>query len=126
MMKRKRFAAIMAASILGVSSCASASNSDGAKKSAAAQVVKISAKRFEYNPREITLKKGTPVTLQLTTEDRLHGFSIPAMNVRSDIPPGKVTEVKLTPQKAGQFDFFCDIFCGSGHEGMNGKITVTD
>jgi cytochrome c oxidase subunit 2 len=90
------------------------------------QVIKITAKRFEYNPHEITLKKGVPTTLQLTTEDRSHGFSIPAMNLRADIMPGKITELKVTPQKNGEFDFFCDIFCGSGHEGMNGKITVTD
>ena len=125
MMNRKRFAAIMAASILGVSSCASASSGDGAK-SATAQVVKISARRFEYTPHEITLKKGVPVILQLTTEDRSHGFNIPAMNLRADIMPGKISELKLTPEKSGDFDFFCDIFCGSGHEGMSGKITVKD
>jgi cytochrome c oxidase subunit 2 len=89
-------------------------------------IVKISAKRFEYTPHDIVLKKGVPVVLQLTSEDRTHGFSIPSMKVRSDITPGKVTEVKVTPDKTGEFDFFCDIFCGSGHEGMNGKITVTE
>src|SRR5262249_57813458 len=77
----------------------------------APQVIKISAKRFEYNPHEIVLKKGVPTVLQLTTEDRRHGFSIPAMNLRADIVPGNVTELKVTPEKAGDFDFFCDIFC---------------
>ena len=97
-----------------------ASDREGAK------VIKISAKRFEYTPQQITLKKGVPAVFQLTSEDRTHGFNIPAMNLRADIAPGKVTELKVTPQKAGEFDFFCDIFCGSGHEGMNGKITVTE
>lgn len=97
-----------------------ASDADGGK------VIKISAKRFEYSPHEITLKKGVPVTLQLTTEDRAHGFSIPSMNVRADILPGKVAEVKINPAQTGVFDFMCDIFCGSGHEGMSGKITVVE
>jgi cytochrome c oxidase subunit 2 len=92
----------------------------------AVKIVKISARRFEYSPQDIALKKGVPVVLQLTTEDRSHGFYVPSMNLQAVITPGKVTELKVTPQKAGKFDFFCDIFCGSGHEGMNGKITVEE
>jgi cytochrome c oxidase subunit 2 len=30
----------------------------------------------------------------------------------------------FTPRKAGQFAFSCDVFCGSGHEGMDGVIVV--
>jgi len=112
-------ALILVASVLSMT-CLGASSDDGAK------IIKISAKRFAYSPQEITLKKGAPVVLQLTTEDRTHGFSIPSMNLRADIVPGKVTELKVTPEKPGEFDFYCDVFCGSGHEGMNGKITVTD
>jgi cytochrome c oxidase subunit II len=119
MITRTKIAVMIVASVLGIT-CSGASGDQGA------QVIKISAKRFEYSPQEITLKKGTPVILQLTTEDRSHGFNIPSMNLRADIMPGKVTELKVTPQKAGEFDFFCDIFCGSGHEGMNGKIKVTE
>jgi cytochrome c oxidase subunit 2 len=48
------------------------------------------------------------------------------MNLRTDIDPGKVTELQVNPTKAGKYDFYCDIFCGSGHEGMSGKLTVTD
>jgi cytochrome c oxidase subunit II len=91
-----------------------------------AKVIKISAKRFAFTPSEITIKKGTPVRLELTTEDRKHGFNIEGMNVRADIEPGKVSELVINPQKTGQYDFYCDIFCGSGHESMTGKITVTD
>ncbi|HEY9714639.1 MAG TPA: cupredoxin domain-containing protein [Chroococcales cyanobacterium] len=86
----------------------------------------ITARRFEFSPREITVKKGKPVVLRLKSEDRLHGFNVPALNLRADIQPGKVSELKLTPSKAGELDFFCDVFCGAGHEGMNGKITVTE
>jgi cytochrome c oxidase subunit 2 len=120
MIMRTRIAitAIMAFSVCSMT-CSSAFSDD-------AKVVKISAKRFEFSPKNITLKKGVPVILSLTSEDRSHGFSIPAMNVRADIAPGKVTELKVTPQKAGELDFYCDVFCGNGHEDMNGKITVTD
>ena len=32
---------------------------------------------------------------------------------------------EATPDKAGTFIFLCDVFCGDGHEGMNGTLVVT-
>ena len=79
------------------------------------QVIKITAKKFAYNPAEITLKKGVPVVLEFTSLDRLHGFKCPALGIRTDIKPGQVAKVPVTPQKVGNFEFHCDNFCGSGH-----------
>jgi cytochrome c oxidase subunit II len=90
------------------------------------QVIKITAKRFEYNPKEITLKKGVPVVLEFTSLDRLHGFKCAALGVRADIQPGQVTRVNLNPQKVGDFEFHCDNFCGSGHGNMAGIIHVVE
>jgi cytochrome c oxidase subunit II len=92
----------------------------------AGQVIKITAKRYEYNPSTITVKKGAPVVLEFTSLDRLHGFNCPALGIRTDIAPGKVTTLRFIPQKTGTFPFHCDIFCGSGHEGMTGTIVVTE
>jgi cytochrome c oxidase subunit 2 len=88
------------------------------------KVVKIVAKRFEYTPRAVTLKKGEPVILELTTLDVVMGFNLPDFNLRADIIPDKVTRVAFVPDKTGTFTFVCDIFCGSGHEEMQGTITV--
>jgi cytochrome c oxidase subunit 2 len=90
------------------------------------QVIQITAKRFEYSPKEITVKKGVPVVLQFTSLDRLHGFNCPGLGIRMDIRPGKVNTLRFTPDKAGTFPFHCDNFCGTGHEGMKGTITVTE
>ncbi len=90
------------------------------------QVIKITAKRFEYAPKEISVKKGVPVVLEFTSLDRLHGFNCPGLKIRTDIPPGKVTTLRFVPDQAGSFPFHCDNFCGTGHEGMRGAITVTE
>jgi cytochrome c oxidase subunit 2 len=90
------------------------------------QVIQITAKRFEYSPKNITVKKGIPVVLEFKSLDRLHGFDCPGLGIRSDIPPQKVTILRFVPQKVGTFPFHCDNFCGSGHEGMAGTITVTE
>ena len=54
---------------------------------AAERVIQMTAKRFEYTPNEITLKKGVPVTIEITSLDRDHGFKIPELGVRADGPP---------------------------------------
>ena len=65
------------------------------------QVIKIVARRFAYTPNEIVLKKGQPVVLEFTSIDFVHGFKIPDLNIRADLPPGKVTRIRLTPENAG-------------------------
>jgi len=91
----------------------------------AKQVIKVSAKKFEYSPSQITVKKGVPVVLELTSMDRLHGFNCPGLGIRADINPGKTTTVEFTPKTAGTFPFHCDNFCGTGHDKMKGTIIVT-
>ncbi len=87
-------------------------------------MIHVSARRFSYTPDRIELKLGEPVVFELVTEDIFMGFSIPDFHVRSDIVPGKVMRLALTPDKAGTFIFLCDVFCGDGHEGMNGQLVV--
>jgi cytochrome c oxidase subunit II len=95
-----------------------------AGRGAEPRVVKISAKRFSFTPSEVHVKKGEAVVLELTSLDRVHGFNLPAFKVRKDITPKEVTRVALTPDKEGTFAFHCDVFCGDGHEDMNGTLVV--
>jgi cytochrome c oxidase subunit II len=88
------------------------------------QVIKINARKFEFLPAAITLKQGVPVILELTSSDVVMGFNVPDMKSRVTILPGVVTRIRLVPDKVGVFTFLCDIFCGDGHEDMNGTITV--
>ena len=90
------------------------------------QVVKLTAKKFEYSPSVITLKRGVPAILQLISLDRKHGFNCPALKLQAEINPGMVTQLRFTPDKAGEFPFHCDVFCGSGHDEMAGTIKVTE
>ena len=90
------------------------------------KVFKVVSKRFVFEPAEIVLKKGVPVDLQITTEDVVMGFNAPDLKQRADILPKQVAHVHFTPDKVGTYPFLCDIFCGSGHENMNGVIKVID
>ncbi|WP_332860227.1 cupredoxin domain-containing protein [Janthinobacterium svalbardensis] len=122
---RRQFC-IRSACGLGVLLTLAAIDAQGFKKIAAKErIIAIEARKFVYTPNEITVKKDETVVLAFTAIDFIHGFFIPDMNIRADLKPGQVTEVRLTPGQAGEYAFLCDNFCGSGHEEMNGKIIVT-
>ena len=112
---------------LGCTGCVIAGASAVYVAAAPAEVViKVEAKRFDYTPNVITLKKGVPVVLELTTKDVVMGFSAPDFAVRTDILPEKVARIRIVPDKTGTFTFVCDIFCGTGHEEMEGTLVVED
>src|SRR6266404_4573483 len=90
------------------------------------RIVAIKVKRFEYSPKEVTLKKGVPVVLQLSSLDVPHGFNLPDLNVRADVIPGKPAKLRIVPQQTGRFVFHCDIFCGTGHEELEGAIVLEE
>ena len=88
------------------------------------QVVKIVAQRFHYTPAQFRVEPGRPVVLEFTSLDFVHGFNLPAMKVRADLVPGRVTRVPLPAMQPGTYDFVCDNFCGDGHEEMHGSMLV--
>jgi cytochrome c oxidase subunit 2 len=106
------------------SATAAAALACGALAAAGPRVVKVRSRRFVFTPSVIHLKKGEPVVFELTAEDVFMGMNIPDFKVRSDIVPGKVMRLPLTPDKAGTFTFLCDVFCGDGHESMSGTLVV--
>ena len=107
-------AAVVAGGILGVGAAAQQP-----------RVIPVVARKFVFLPNEIRLKKGEPVTLELSAPEVVMGFNAPDFKVRADIIPGQVSKLTFTPDKAGTFTFLCDIFCGDGHEGMSGTLIVT-
>jgi cytochrome c oxidase subunit II len=88
------------------------------------RVIRITAKKFDFSPGTITLKKGEPVVLEISSADREHGFNLRAFGVRTNVGPGKASRIRLTPDKTGKFTFSCDVFCGDGHEEMTGTVIV--
>jgi len=93
-------------------------------RAAEPRVIKVHARRFVFTPNQIKLAPNEKVVFELTAEDTVMGFAIPQYNVRADVPPGAPVRVPAQAGAAGTVDFLCDIFCGSGHETMNGTIVV--
>ena len=88
--------------------------------------IEVSVKRFGYTPAEITLKKGEPVVLVLTTQDVAHGLEFKELNLNTKVAKGKPSELAFTPDKVGDFVGHCSVFCGSGHGSMTLTLHVTE
>jgi cytochrome c oxidase subunit 2 len=61
---------------------------------------------------------GTPVRVELVSQDVIHGFFIPAFRVKRDIVPGMANFAWFVADKAGSYDVFCSQFCGTQHSAM--------
>jgi cytochrome c oxidase subunit II len=125
-LKRMAVAALGAALLVGVGAAVATIGAGRSGAAAAPQIVKMSVKKFEYSLSEIKVRKGIPVVIEITSLDRLHGFSLPGFKLRGDVVPGQVTRIEFTPETAGSYVYLCDIFCGDGHEEVNGTLIVTD
>ncbi len=89
------------------------------------RVIHVTARKFAYEPAEITLAAHKPVLLEIVAIDGLHGFAVPDLGIRADLLAGQVVRLEFTPERVGTFPFHCDNFCGAGHEEMAGTIRVT-
>jgi len=90
----------------------------------AERVIPVVAKKFEFVPNEIRVRRGETVILQLSAPEVPMGFNLADFRQRVDIVPGKTATLRLTADKAGSFVFLCDVFCGTGHEDMSGTLVV--
>jgi cytochrome c oxidase subunit 2 len=83
--------------------------------------VEITAKKFSFDPAEITLKKGEPVVIVLKSADVAHGLRIRDLNLDLKVDKGGTAQATITPDKTGDFTGHCSVFCGVGH----GKMALT-
>ena len=117
--RRRVLLRVIAAAALGA-----AGGTLSLRSHSAERVIPVRAYKFSYDPDEIVLKVNEPATLELTSSDVVMGFNAPDFGVRATIIPGQTARVRLVPNKPGTFVCHCDVFCGDGHEDMDGTIRV--
>ncbi|MFW5434802.1 cupredoxin domain-containing protein [Paenibacillus apiarius] len=101
----------------------SAAQGEGAPANASSgdvQAVTLKATNFEFDQKEIRVKKGQTVKLTLENSQGMHGVEIPDLKVKLDSPGS----TEFVADKEGTFEFKCSIMCGAGHNDMVGKIIV--
>ena len=93
---------------------------------APARTITIHAKRYEFVPAEITLKKDQTVELQLTSDDVEHSLVVSDLGINGIMKKGEVTDITVTPTKLGDFRGRCGISCGIGHRNMHFMVHVVN
>jgi cytochrome c oxidase subunit II len=88
--------------------------------------VYLAAGRFAFEPDDLRLETGRRYRFHMMATDVAHGASI-AFGRASRIVrlrPLTVTTLDLTFHEAGKHLVYCTVYCGPGHDGMHGSITV--
>jgi cytochrome c oxidase subunit 2 len=105
------------------------------------QVIEVTAKKYEYSPEPVRIKRGMKVQLKITATDHDHGFKIatfpdgaaqggtPGLVFASaqdcwQLKKGETTTIEFLAQTTGTYTFRCCHTCGVGHRGMKGEIVV--
>ncbi|KHO47378.1 MAG: heme/copper-type cytochrome/quinol oxidases subunit 2 [archaeon GW2011_AR5] len=84
----------------------------------------MTATKFTFEPSTVTVNKGDRVVLHITSTDVGHGFSLATYNIIETLPAGETKTISFIADQVGEFNFFCSVFCGSGHSDMRGKLIV--
>jgi heme/copper-type cytochrome/quinol oxidase subunit 2 len=105
------------------------------------QVIEVTAKKYEYSPEPVHVKKGVRVQLKITATDHDHGFKIAAIPDGANqsgtpglvfasaqdcwqLKKGETTTIEFLAQLSGTYTFRCCHTCGVGHRGMKGVLVV--
>ena len=78
--------------------------------------IRMIAERYLFVPSRITVPVGVPVRLRITSADVPHAFRVAGVRVK--VIPGVVTEVHFQLSSAGDYEVYCEEFCGPGHHAM--------
>jgi cytochrome c oxidase subunit 2 len=73
---------------------------------------------------EMVVPLGRAVKLNLSSEDVLHSFFVPAFRVKMDTVPGMETYTWFRADQLGQYEILCAELCGVGHADMTGILKI--
>jgi cytochrome c oxidase subunit 2 len=89
------------------------------------RVIEVVARRFAFEPAEISVAVGEPVVLMVRSADGVHGLEIKRLKVKQEIPRGgEPVPIAFTASEAGRFPILCSEYCGQDHDKMKGTLVV--
>ena len=84
----------------------------------------IEASQFSYAPAVLKANPGDRVTIELASNDVVHGLSIDGYAVEMTADPGQPQKATFVASKSGSYSFRCTTTCGNLHPFMVGKLEV--
>ena len=65
------------------------------------KTITITASKFQFEPNEITVKKGEEVTLVIQSKDVTHGLAIKDLGVKTEVKKGQSTGGEIHSANGG-------------------------
>ena len=103
--------------VLALAGCTASTG--GPKEAPGTIAITVTPKGFE--PAEVTVAHGSPVTLVVTRQtDKtcIKEFVMAAQGIRKELPLGRPVEITFTPSEAGELRYAC------GMDMIAGKVVV--
>ncbi|MEH2246069.1 cytochrome c oxidase subunit II [Nostoc sp.] len=73
---------------------------------------------------EMHVPIGREVQINMTANDVIHAFWVPEFRLKQDAIPGRQSEIRFTPKKAGDYTLICAELCGPYHGAMRASVVV--
>lgn len=73
---------------------------------------------------ELHLPMDRPAVIELRANDVIHSFWVPNLSGKTDLIPGRINYIALTPRRLGTFRGQCAEFCGLQHAKMAFDVVV--
>ena len=73
---------------------------------------------------ELHVPIGREVQISMTANDVIHAFWVPEFRLKQDAIPGRQTQIRFTPKKAGEYTLICAELCGPYHGAMRAAVVV--
>jgi len=89
-------------------------------------LVTMVAEMFFFDPDQVVVPAGKPVTFRVTSPDVIHGLEIVGTNVNAMVIPGYVSELTITFHRPGEYLMVCHEYCGVLHHEMQGVVIVEE
>jgi len=125
--KKSLFTVFLLSLIVILAACGSSDNgsdedndSSETESPSAGSDLSITASNFEFDENEYTVQSGEEVKVNLTNEEGNHGIAIDEfdLDIQGD------GEASFTPDEPGEYEIYCSVPCGEGHDEMKSTLIV--
>jgi cytochrome c oxidase subunit 2 len=86
--------------------------------------VVVIAMMFAFQPAELRVPAGRPVTFRVTSADLTHGFQIVGTNGNTMVVPGYISQFTTVFKTPGEYLIVCNEYCGLSHHLMSARLIV--
>lgn len=73
---------------------------------------------------ELHIPVNKDIQINLSSQDVIHSFWIPAFRLKQDAIPGKDTQLRFVATKIGEYPVYCSELCGAYHGAMRTTVVV--